>query len=155
MKMLVSSALLAMLLLPGTVRSADVMPAEVKKDDKCRVCGMFVAKYRNWISQIVFSDGTAAFFDGPKDMMKYYLDPSKYDPGMKKADIAAVFVTDYYSVKPIDGRTAFYVIGSDVFGPMGAELVPLASEPQARGFLKDHKGTKILKFDEIRPEHLR
>lgn len=153
MKMFATSALLALLLLPGTARSADVMPAEVKKDDKCRVCGMFVAKYRNWISQIVFSGGTAAFFDGPKDMMKYYLDPGKYDPG-KKADIAAIFVTDYYSLKLIDGRAAFYVIGSDVFGPMGAELVPLANETQARGFLKDHKGAKVLKFDEIRPEHL-
>ena len=53
-------------------------------------------------------------------------------------------MTDYYALEPIDGRTAFYVVGSDVFGPMGKELIPFAQRAQAEEFLKDHKGRAIL-----------
>jgi nitrous oxide reductase accessory protein NosL len=52
-------------------------------------------------------------------------------------------------LKHIDGRAAFYVIGSDVMGPMGKELVPFASEAAARDFLKDHRGQRVLTFKEI------
>ena len=50
----------------------------------------------------------------------------------------AVGVTEYYGVTRIDARTAWYVIGSDMLGPMGHELVPLAIQAEAEGFLKDH-----------------
>ena len=45
--------------------------------DTCPVCGMFVAKYPEWIATIVFGDGTAVHFDGAKDMFKYLLDMAK------------------------------------------------------------------------------
>jgi nitrous oxide reductase accessory protein NosL len=47
------------------------------------------------------------------------------------------------------------VIGSDTLGPMGHELVPLASEEDAQEFLKDHQGTRILRFGEVTAELLR
>ena len=59
----------------------DVPPAKITPADKCPVCGMFVAKYPDFVDQIVFKDGTHAFFDGVKDMMKYYFDLPKYNPG--------------------------------------------------------------------------
>jgi nitrous oxide reductase accessory protein NosL len=127
---------------------------EVKKDDKCRVCGMFVAKYREWIAEIIFSDGTYAVFDGPKDMLKYYFNPGKYSPSRKQADIQSLYVTEYYSTRMMDARNMFYVEGSDVNGPMGAELVPVETENRAREFMKDHKGKKIIKFSEIRKEDI-
>jgi len=133
---------------------ADVKPASVKKDDKCRVCGMFVAKYPAWVSQIVFSDGTYAFFDGPKDMFRYYFNLAKYNPSKKQSDIAAMFVTEYYSAKPMDAKAVLFVQGSDVTGPMGPELVPIASPATAGEFMKDHKGKKALKFGEVTPEVL-
>jgi nitrous oxide reductase accessory protein NosL len=124
-------------------------PVKVKKEDKCPVCGMFVEKYRNWTAQIIFRDGTYAVFDGPKDMFKYYLNPAKYNPSKSQSDISAVYVTEYYSVNFMDARRMYYVHGSDVRGPMGAELIPLASENQAKEFLKDHGGTRILRFHDI------
>ena len=113
---------------------------------------MFVAKYPDFVDQIVFKDGTHAFFDGVKDMMKYYFDLPKYNPGKTKADIAAILVTDYYNLKLINGLQAFYVIGSDVFGPMGKELMPFKDESAAKEFKVDHKGTSILAFKDITPE---
>ena len=123
--------------------------------DKCPVCGMFVAKYPDWIAEILFKDGTYAVFDGPKDLFKFIIDLKHYAPGRGQKDVDAVFVSDYYAVRPIDGRKAFYVLGSDVFGPMGRELVPFEKEADAREFLKDHRGRKILRFDEISSDVLK
>jgi nitrous oxide reductase accessory protein NosL len=63
-----------------------------------------------------------------------------------------VWVTDYYSLKLIDGSAAFYIRGSDVLGPMGAELIPFAKEEEAKEFMKDHKGEALLRFRDITPE---
>ena len=54
----------------------------------------------------------------------------------------------------MDARKVFFVLGSDVYGPMGVELVPLASEKAAKEFMKDHKGKRVLKFNEINAESL-
>ena len=66
-------------------------------------------------------------------------------------NIAAIYVTEYYDMKIIDAKTAFFVIGSDVYGPMGKELIPFVSMADAEAFKKDHKGTRILKFEDIKP----
>jgi nitrous oxide reductase accessory protein NosL len=129
----------------------DVAPAKITPADKCPVCGMFVAKYPDFVDQIVFKDGTHAFFDGVKDMMKYYFDLPKYNPGKTKTDIAAILVTDYYTLKLSDGLKAWYVAGSDVYGPMGKELMPFKDEAAAKEFKVDHKGTAILSFTDITP----
>lgn len=135
--------------------AAERRPVEVSKTDKCQVCGMFVSPYREWVAQIIFSDGAYAVFDGPKDMFRYYFNLPKYNPPKKQADIQTIYVTEYYSTKLMDARKLFYVAGSDVLGPMGAEFVPLESEQKAREFMKDHSGKKILKFSEITAEALK
>lgn len=143
------------LVLSSSAYGADRKPLKPSPKDKCPVCGMFVAKYPDWICQIRFTDGTTVFFDGAKDMFKYYFHLKKYNPLKKPSDIEAIFVMEYYSLNPIDGHRAYYVIGSDVYGPMGRELIPLESEKDAREFMKDHKGKTILKFGEITPTLLK
>jgi len=127
---------------------------EVTKKDRCPVCGMFVHPYHKWITQIQFKDGSYYSFDGMKCMCRLYLDPEKYDTTKKNQDIALVLVRDYYTLKFIRHDTAFYVVGSDVFGPMGHELIPFDSEKNVRTFLNDHKGLKILPFNQINQEIL-
>jgi copper chaperone NosL len=139
---------LLFLIVSGTFAD-EVKPAAPAAGDKCPVCGMFVAKYPDFLAQIVFKDGSHAFFDGVKDMMKYYFDLPKYNPSKKAADIAAILVTDYYSLKLIDGLKAYYVFGSNVYGPMGKEMVPFIGEPEAKEFLKDHAGKSIYRFNDI------
>ena len=132
--------------------AAEIKPGKLTPADKCPVCGMFVAKYPDFVAQIGFKDGTCAFFDGVKDLMKYYFDLAKYNPSKSTTDIAHILVTDYYSTKLVDGFQAFYVIGSDVYGPMGKELVPCQDEAAAKEFKVDHKGAAILLFKDITPE---
>lgn len=126
----------------------DGVPKPTDKD-KCPVCGMFITKYPDWTATILFRDGSRAFFDGPKDMYKYVLDLKRYAPSKKAEDINGIWVMDYYSISPIQAMKAWYVAGSDVFGPMGNELVPFNKESDAREFMKDHTGKKILRFSDI------
>jgi nitrous oxide reductase accessory protein NosL len=110
---------------------------------------MYVPNFPDWATRVSFKDGSQAWFDGPKDLFIYLLDLKHYAGKRNPADIASIHVKDYYGLKYVDGRKAFFVLGSDVMGPMGKELVPFATEADARGFLKDHKGQKVLSFAEI------
>ena len=123
--------------------------------DKCPVCGMFVSKYPNWAVTITFKDSTTLFFDGAKDLFTWYHNMQKYAPGRNKASISTITFNDYYSLKPIDARQAYFVIGSDVYGPMGKELIPFGKASDAQAFLTDHKGRKALRFNEVTPSILK
>lgn len=131
--------------------AAGPKPVKAGPKDKCPVCGMFVAKYADFAAQIQFRDGATVHFDGTKDMFKYYLNLSRYAPGKKVTDIGAVLVSNYYDLAMVDGAKAYYVAGSDVYGPMGRELIPFAKESEAKEFMNDHKGKSILRFQQVTP----
>ena len=142
-------ALLSCLLIAGSAPAAQKIPATPPAKTKCPVCGMFVAKYPDWAASITFRDSTRVHFDGPKDLFTFYIDPGRYAPARKQADIADIRVKDYYSLAIVYGRRALYVIGSNVLGPMGKELVPFAGKEDADGFMRDHRGVKVLRFNDI------
>jgi nitrous oxide reductase accessory protein NosL len=143
------AVLVLALILPVNLAAEPLVLPEPAATDTCPVCGMFVAKYPEWIATVLYRDGHAHHFDGAKDLFKYLLDLARWAPGHRAEDIAAIGVTEYYELKRIDARQACYVIGSDVLGPMGHELIPLATEEDAAGFLEDHEGSAILRFDQI------
>lgn len=113
---------------------------EVPKNARCPICGMFVAKYPQWVAMLETEDQNF-YFDGVKDMMRYYFKNNK------KFD--KLFVSDYYKLHKTPAKEAFFVMGSNVLGPMGDELVPFANEAEAQNFARDHAGKRVLKFDEI------
>ena len=123
--------------------------------DKCPVCGMFVSKYPDWVATVTFKDSTVLFFDGTRDFFTWYHNMQKYSPSRKQAHIASITVNDYYTLKPVDALQAHFVIGSDVYGPMGKELVPFRKLNDAQAFLKDHKGKMVLRFQDITPAILK
>ena len=98
---------------------------------------------------VVWKDGHAHHFDGAKDMFKFYLDLNRYHASKKPSDIQSIYVTSYYDLQPADATKAFYVIGSDVYGPMGHELIPLATRADAEEFMQDHQGKRILTYGQI------
>ena len=144
-----AALLLAVALLPAWGEGLR-LPAPGPKDT-CPVCGMFVSLYPDWVATVLYKDGHAHHFDGAKDLFKYLLNLPKYAPGHAQADIAAMGVTEYYSVSRIDARAAWYVIGSDTLGPMGHELAPLTTQAEAEEFQRDHQGKRIVRFDEVTP----
>lgn len=151
--MLRKSLICALLLVAVSVAAYAAEPHKPSTSDKCAICGMLVGPHSKWLSQIIFKDGNVKFFDGPKDMFKFYFDVPKYAPSRTQADITDIYVTEYYTAKPVKAQSVVYVIGSDVMGPMGKEFVPL-TEDKANSFMVDHKGQKTLKFDEIKAADL-
>jgi copper chaperone NosL len=137
-------------LLAGSIALAG--PKELRqptKTDKCPVCGMFVYKYSDFLARVIFQDGSVAYFDGPKDLFKYLLALKKYNPGKTLSDVTFISVTEYYRLTPIDAKKAYYVMGSDVYGPMGRELIPFEKNSEALEFMKDHLGKIILRYKDI------
>lgn len=141
----------AVLWLPLALAAPPVVPKPGAMD-LCPVCGMLVSKYPNWVAVVVYKDGHAHFFDGAKDLFKFIDRPQNYVPGHRREMIDALWVTEFYGLTRIDACKAFYVIGSDTHGPMGNEFVPLESEADARDFLKEHKGKRIVTFEQATPE---
>jgi nitrous oxide reductase accessory protein NosL len=118
------------------------------KQERCPVCGMFVAKYSQWIAQIRLGGDATLYFDGVKDLMTCFLNPDSC--GLASQDrIDEIWVQDYYTLDWIDGRQAFFVTGSDVYGPMGHEFIPFATKEAAAAFLADHHGQKVMNFESI------
>lgn len=144
--------LLAWALLSGAPAGAAPPAPEARgpgPKDKCPVCGMFVAKYPEWIAGAGLNDGTQLWFDGAKDLFKFWLDPGKHLPSRTRADVRSLTVTDYYALARLDAHKAFFVLGSDVYGPMGRELIAFGALGEAEEFKRDHRGTRILRFDEV------
>ena len=135
--------------LAPTAGEAPPVPHLPGDDDRCPVCGMMVAPYPAWIAQILFVDGSSAFFDGSKDLFKYIVDRSRFAGERSDLEIAAIFVTSYYDLEMISAEGAFFVIGSDTYGPMGPELIPHATLEAAEEFLRDHRGNRIIRFDDV------
>ncbi len=136
--------------LSGSSQAA-VAPRQPNASATCPVCGMFVAPHGNWVAQVIFEDGSAAFFDGAKDLFKYLLErpvPAR----LRALEIAATFVTGYYRLEAVPAAEAFFVVGSDVYGPMGPELIPHPTLAEAEEFLRDHGGERIVRFDEVTAE---
>jgi copper chaperone NosL len=137
------------LILTGQVLGGDKPSFTPSTSDRCPVCGMYVAKYREFLAQIVFKDGSYVVFDGAKDMFKYYLNMSKYEKNRQAPDIDSVYVTDYYNVVLVNALKAYFVKGSNVYGPMGKELIVFENEESAKEFMIDHSGDSILRFDDV------
>jgi nitrous oxide reductase accessory protein NosL len=118
----------------------------VSDDAKCPVCGMFVSKYPKWVATMEI-DEKKYYFDGVKDMMKYYIFDGDfiYD----RTHISKIRVSDYYTLEAISAKKAFYVLDSDVYGPMGHELIPFKTQKSANAFKEEHQAKAVVKFDEI------
>jgi nitrous oxide reductase accessory protein NosL len=118
----------------------------VPSEAKCPVCGMFVGKYPKWAALMVV-DEKKYYFDGVKDMMKYYIFDGDFS--YDRSSISKMSVSDYYTLEEIPAQEAIYVLGSNVFGPMGNELIPFKSKVSAETFMEEHNGKSMHVFGEI------
>ncbi len=140
-------ALVTFLQAGGTgVHAANGKEIDVPEGAKCPVCGMFVSKYPKWAAEMVVN-GTTHYFDGVKDMMKYYIFDGDFPYDRSK--IQKMLVTDFYTLEAIPAKEAYYVIGSKLYGPMGNELIPFKTEKEAKDFIADHGGDRIVRFKQI------
>ncbi len=123
---------------------------DVPNGAKCPVCGMFVYKYPKWAA-LIEVNGKKYYFDGVKDMMKYYFFDGDFP--YDRAKISKMEVTNYYTLEAINAKDAFYVYDSKEYGPMGRELIPFTTLNEAKSFIADHGG-ELMKFSDITPKNV-
>ena len=129
-----------------------LQPATIAKDQKCPTCGMRVAGFKNWHTQMVYADGSHDGFCAVKCLMAFYFEPARFS-ARRSSDIEkTLYAKDYYTQTWHNMRQMFFVLGSNVMSPMGRDLVPFSDKASAQTFLDDHNGEKILQFRDITPE---
>lgn len=143
---LLSLPLLALLCFGATGARAETQANEaypvqtIAPDQGCAACGMYPAQYPQWQTQVIFKDKSMVAFDGGKCMFRFLLDMARFDAHHTAADVAMVWVKDFNDGTWVDGTKACYVVGSNVLGPMGKELIPFATEEAARKFQQRNGG---------------
>jgi nitrous oxide reductase accessory protein NosL len=133
-------------------------PIEVKytidfdKNTTCLVRNLKLYKEPKWVAKIEVRNGKTVYFCSPKSMFEFYFRPANwYDIGVRsERDFSKIVVTDYQTLKPIDGEKAFYIYGSRAVSPAGDDLVPFESEEIAKEFANKYHGKRIMKFDDIK-----
>jgi nitrous oxide reductase accessory protein NosL len=109
---------------------------------RCAWCGMFADTSPAFRAGATAADGKPVHFDSPRCLMQWLAS----DRGR---GAEAPWVTEYYGQRKAPAAFCWYVVGSDVIGPMGPDLIPLADELSARRFADEHGGRRVLRFDEI------
>ena len=136
----------------------EVPPAQLlTREASGYYCLMTVLEHNGPKGQIILSDKSQAlWFTSVRDTIAFTLSPEE------PKNIAAIYVNDMTDVdwdNPgtdnwIDARKAWYVIGSDRSGGMGApEAVPFATKEKAELFAKKQAGT-VYAFVSIPPEYI-
>jgi copper chaperone NosL len=57
-------------------------------------------------------------------------------------------VQEYYDRQMRDGNDVRFVIGGDVVGPMGPDIVPV-DPPRSSKFIQDHGADRALRLEEV------
>ena len=115
---------------------------------RCAKCGMPVDDHPRWVAGAVTAAGAGERFCCPRCLFAWRGSAR----GTGSHDL---WVTEYYSQKQTPVADVLFVMGSDVTGPMGKSLVPVAGPGAAERFREDHHGTRLLRVEEITPELLR
>ena len=121
---------------------------EPTEKDGCTVCGMYPARYPKHKCQIWAKDGKTLHFCSTKCMVNFNADPAQYvkEPtGTKMA-----WVTLYSDGMYESAFGAYYVVGSQVNGPMGREAIPFKFKKDAKEFVKANGG-QIVSFSQLTP----
>jgi nitrous oxide reductase accessory protein NosL len=115
--------------------------------DRCPVCAMQVVKYQKFAAAIQLADATTYYFCATGCMIRSWLHPEIY-LGCAKSELARPVVQAYLTGRPTDARDVVWVAGSDVIGPMGPYLTPLAPA-NVEAFMKRHGGKRTFRLADM------
>lgn len=110
---------------------------------RCDNCGMRIDPQSGWRAGGQSETGETVAFDTPKCMFRYY---------HQHGGVGRPWAIEYYSQEQRPARDLFYVLGTDLEGPMGRDLVPVAGHDAAQRLMRDHHGERVLAFDEVSSE---
>jgi copper chaperone NosL len=109
---------------------------------------MAVAAHPNWAGAIQLTSGKTFYFCSVRCTLAASLHPQLV-LGSTPSAVKEVRVPNYLAPEQsLSAPVALFVVGSDIQGPMGPELVPAASNSDASVILKRHGGT-VLHFSDV------
>jgi nitrous oxide reductase accessory protein NosL len=107
----------------------------------CDWCGMYIdEENRAWHAGGRRPDGRPLRFDTPKCLFRYH---------HERGGVQSPWVTGYLTHEVRDARRMYFVLGTEVRGPMGRDLVPIEGRARAERFMRDRGGDRVLSFDEV------
>lgn len=116
--------------------------------DHCPVCGMFPVRRPECAAALLLHDGRTFYFCSNRCLLGAWHNPGTH-LGVPADAIKSVIVLDYFDGTPIDGRSALWIAGSDVIGPMGPALVTLKAGNHATVFQERHGGSLVFRLDQV------
>lgn len=144
-------ALAALVLAPVTSMAAQTvdLPDGSKLDlgASCPICNMGLESSTLGPAAVIFKDGKVVGFHSAGHMFAYILAPVKHS--ISTENIKNTYVTDDGTKKFVDAKQAFFVVGSDVMGSMGPDLVAFAKKEDAEKFSSEHKGKRVASYAEV------
>jgi len=120
----------------------------LSQSDRCPVCAMFPARHPEAAAAMTLKSGETFYFCGNGCLLRAWLRPTVY-LGKVRESIDRLVVLDYFSGQPIDARSATWIAGSDVVGPMGPAIIALGDADRLVVFKKRHGGKTVFTFDQI------
>ena len=84
-------------------------------------------------------------------MLRTWLHPEVF-LGVERSKLKRAVVREYFTGAHIDAAQAIWIAGSDVAGPMGPAIVPLADEQAASVFERRHGGKHRFRLAELSDE---
>ncbi len=120
---------------------------QLSDNDRCPVCGMYPAKRPKTAAAMVLKDGRTFYFCGNGCLLRTYMKPDQYLK-VPSEQIQRVVARDYFSGESVDARSAWWVAGSDVVGPMGPALVVLKDQASLSQFKARHGGKKVFQLNQ-------
>ncbi len=157
----------------GGIGGGGQAPAAISltTEHTCDVCGMVIPNHPGPSTEVFYADRQPSGHDNParfdSTWEAFQYDFERRDRGWKRR---AFYVTDYSSVDYellteggdtlisthptaeafVDASSVTFVVGSDVNGAMGKDLVAFSKRADAESFSQDHGG-KLAQFGDVTP----
>jgi copper chaperone NosL len=128
------------------------VPKKIESHKECPLCGMYPARYPQFNCQVIFKDGTYEAFDSATGLLVYLLFNDK--TGITPKPVAKIYFKHYLKENWLEADKAFFVVGSEILGPMGIEFLPVDSEKGAEELKKQEKGEDIIHFKKINRQYM-
>jgi copper chaperone NosL len=109
------------------------------RPERCATCGMKIDPASPWVSYVTIH-GKEQPFDTPSCAFTAWRKAGTRGQGAR--------FREYYSQEMKPDKELLFVRGSDVVGPMGPDLVPVAADT-ARRFARDHNGAPPQSAEEL------
>jgi len=149
-KIILSLLLCVTMGMAGTPFGGKIMLLDQNATDLIYALPLNKPVYKKWLCEASLKNKKKVQFVSVKSMMQVYYHQDYFKRHkLLDASIDKIYVQDFISGQKIMADKAVYVFGSRQVGPHGDDLIPFASEENAKLFMLKSGGTKILPYTKL------